>query len=112
MTGLVKFHTGVDIGASRGVLVNAAAAGKVIHAGWSGGYGRMVVVQHLGGFQTLYAHLSKMSVSEGDFVGAGALVGKVGATGRVTGPHLHFEVRVDGVPVDPERAFLVPRGCC
>jgi len=96
-----KMHTGIDIDAEMGDPVKAAAAGTVVSAGWRGGYGKCVVVQHSGGLATLYAHLSVISVTAGDKVKLGQVLGKVGSTGYSTGPHLHFEVRVNGEAVDP-----------
>lgn len=104
ITGVRKFHTGVDLGASKGVLINAAGPGRVVFAGWNGGYGRCVVVQHIGGYQTLYAHMSNILVMHGVQVDSGTPLGQVGSTGRSTGPHLHFEVRRGGRPMDPMKA--------
>ncbi|GBD28854.1 Murein hydrolase activator EnvC [bacterium HR31] len=75
----------------------------MVYAGWFGGYGKLVVVDHGGGVATLYGHLSSILVSLGQRVGEGDLVGRVGSTGYSTGPHLHFEIRVSGRPVDPLR---------
>lgn len=94
-------HNGVDLVADRGTPVHSAGAGRVVRARRSRGYGRVVYLDHAGGVQTRYAHLQKILVDEGDFVAAGALIGAVGSTGRATGPHLHFEVRIDGRPVEP-----------
>lgn len=101
ITGRPDMHSGVDLVAPEGAPVFAAATGLVAFAGERGGYGRLVVVAHACGFETRYAHLSEVSVSEGDVVATGAALGAVGATGRVTGPHLHYEIRVDGRPVNP-----------
>jgi murein DD-endopeptidase MepM/ murein hydrolase activator NlpD len=98
----VKQHHGVDLVASRGSPVHTAGAGLVVRARRQGAYGRVVYVDHGGGLQTRYAHLQKILVEEGTFVAAGALVGEVGSSGRTTGPHLHFEVRQGGRPVDPD----------
>ena len=99
--GYYRMHTGWDMSAGSGDAISAAAGGRVILAGWFGGYGNCVVVDHGGGVSTLYAHQSSVAVSYGDSVSAGDTVGYVGSTGLSTGPHLHFEVRVDGNPVDP-----------
>jgi murein DD-endopeptidase MepM/ murein hydrolase activator NlpD len=99
-------HPGFDLAASSGTEVAAAAGGTVVHAGPAGTYGNLVTVRHDNGFETRYAHLSQVDVKVGDVVPAGAELGKVGTTGYSTGPHLHFEVRRDGVPIDP--APLLP----
>jgi murein DD-endopeptidase MepM/ murein hydrolase activator NlpD len=103
-----EFHTGVDISAPSGTPVRATADGIVISSGWSGGYGRLVVVDHGGGVQTYYAHLSRFHVQTGQEVRRGELVGEVGSTGRVTAPHLHYEVRIGGNPVNPYRYLKSP----
>jgi murein DD-endopeptidase MepM/ murein hydrolase activator NlpD len=100
--GTRRFHSGVDLKAAYGREVPAAGAGKVAFAGAQGGYGLTVVLDHPNGTQTRYAHLSSLSVKAGEEVAQGTLVGRVGSTGRSTGPHLHFEVLVGGEPVDPE----------
>ena len=96
-----KFHTGVDLAAPGGTNILAAENGKVISAGWNGGYGNCLVVDHGGGISTLYAHASKLLVSKGDFVTKGQVIAKVGTTGNSTGNHLHFEVLVNGKTTDP-----------
>lgn len=97
-----RMHTGLDIGASYGARISAAASGRIILAGWTdGGYGNMIVVDHGGGLSTVYAHCSQVFVSAGQDVQRGQALGAVGSTGHSTGPHLHFEVRIDGKPVDP-----------
>ena len=98
-----KFHAGIDLGVPSGNKIVATAAGKVIKAAYSGSYGNMVMVDHGGGIVTLYAHNSKLLVKVGDQVKAGQQIAVSGATGRVTGPHLHFEVRVNGNYVDPKK---------
>jgi murein DD-endopeptidase MepM/ murein hydrolase activator NlpD len=99
-------HPGFDLAATTGTEVAAAARGTVVHAGPAGTYGNLVTVRHDNGFETRYAHLSEVGVKVGDLVEAGAELGKVGTTGYSTGPHLHFEVRRDGQPIDP--APLLP----
>lgn len=97
-----KLHTGIDIGASKGTDILAANDGKVIKAAYNaGGYGYYVMIDHGGGIVTLYAHSSKLLVSVGDVVKRGDVIAKVGSTGQSTGPHLHFEVRINGEYVDP-----------
>jgi len=96
-----RHHPGMDIGAPRGARVEAAAAGRVTFAGSSHGYGRMVVVDHGGDLKTVYAHLSTVFARAGQTVRQGDLLGTVGATGTTTGPHLHYEVRFRGEPVNP-----------
>jgi murein DD-endopeptidase MepM/ murein hydrolase activator NlpD len=96
-----RMHEGIDIAASSGTPVHAAAAGTVIHAGWLGGYGNLVVVDHGNGLSTAYAHASAILVAVGQHVAQGETVSLVGSTGNSTGPHLHFEVRVNGSAVDP-----------
>ena len=94
-------HTGIDIGAPSGAPIVAAAAGTVLVAGWEEGYGNTVVIDHGGGIATLYGHQSSIAVAVGQSVTRGQVIGAVGSTGHSTGPHLHFEVRVNGSPVDP-----------
>jgi murein DD-endopeptidase MepM/ murein hydrolase activator NlpD len=101
ITGVHKLHSGMDIGAGTGTAVHVVQGGKVSFAGWNGGYGNYVVVDHGNGLQTAYAHLSKINVSKGQSVGARDVIGKVGSTGMSTGPHLHFEVKKNGSFVDP-----------
>jgi murein DD-endopeptidase MepM/ murein hydrolase activator NlpD len=102
-SGEGAMHTGLDISAPIGTPVKATADGIVIHANWNAGYGRCVIVDHGNGYQTWYAHLSKMDVMEGEEIRQGEVVGRVGTTGRSTGPHLHYEVRVHSTPVNPYR---------
>jgi murein DD-endopeptidase MepM/ murein hydrolase activator NlpD len=96
-------HTGLDFRADTGEPARATAAGTVTIAGWNGGYGRMVEVDHGNGFATRYAHLSAIDVEVGQSIRIGQILGKVGSTGRSTGPHLHYETRVDGDAVDPQK---------
>jgi murein DD-endopeptidase MepM/ murein hydrolase activator NlpD len=96
-----RMHEGIDISGSTGTGIAAAAGGSVILAGWQGGYGNLVVVDHGGGLSTAYAHLSSIAVGVGQAVGQGSVVGGLGNTGNSTGPHLHFEVRINGGAVDP-----------
>ena len=96
-------HPGVDLRAEEGTIVRATAAGKVMNASYAGGYGNMVEIEHGEGVSTRYGHLSAILVSEGELVTAGTPIGRVGSTGRSTGPHLHYETRIDGEPVDPLR---------
>ena len=99
--GVRKFHTGIDLAGPNHSEVRAADSGTVLYSGYYGGYGKVVIVSHGKGMSTLYAHMSKQAVSPGDTVQKGQLVGYEGTTGFSTGPHLHFEVRVDGKPNNP-----------
>jgi murein DD-endopeptidase MepM/ murein hydrolase activator NlpD len=99
----MAMHTGIDFKDEFGAPVRATAAGTVSTAEWSGGYGNMVEIDHGHGLATRYAHLSALSVTEGQRVEVGTVVGRLGSTGRSTGPHLHYEMRVDGDAVDPLR---------
>ena len=101
--GRPALHTGVDLRESYGTDIRATGAGRVILASVAGGYGNMVEVDHGNGLTTRYAHMGEISVAEGQTVARGTVLGHVGATGRATGPHLHYEVRIDGEPVDPTR---------
>ena len=101
ITGVYKLHNGVDIGAAKNAKVVAARSGTVTTVSYSSGYGNYVVITHSGGIQTLYAHLTKATVKEGQSVSAGEQIGKVGMTGYATGYHLHFTVFVNGSTVDP-----------
>jgi len=101
ITGRYQLHTGIDIGADQGTPIGASADGIVIYSGWYGGYGNVVIVDHGGGLSTLYAHCSVIYAANGQRVQRGQVIALVGMTGWATGPHLHFEIRVNGVPVDP-----------
>jgi murein DD-endopeptidase MepM/ murein hydrolase activator NlpD len=94
-------HTGIDIGVAKGTTNVAADGGKVIFAGWKGSYGKLVIIDHENGFTTYYGHNDTITVKAGQRVARGDAIGTAGTTGNVTGPHLHFEVRKNGVPVDP-----------
>jgi len=96
-----KMHTGIDIAAASGTPIRAAATGTVVHAARWGGYGNCVILEHGGGLATLYGHCSRLAVNKGGTVTEGQVIAYVGSTGLSTGPHLHFEVRRDGRPVDP-----------
>ena len=97
-----RFHGGIDYSAATGTRVRAAASGRVTFAGWNpGGWGYAVTIDHGGGVRTLYAHLSRVGVRAGRRVAAGQPIGRVGASGNASGPHLHFEVRLRGAAVDP-----------
>lgn len=96
-------HTGIDFRGDAGDPIHATAAGTVTNAGWSGGYGKMVEIDHGNGLATRYGHLSEIDVNVGDDVRIGQVVGHMGSTGRSTGPHLHYETRVDGEAVDPQK---------
>jgi murein DD-endopeptidase MepM/ murein hydrolase activator NlpD len=100
-SGEGAMHTGVDISAPPGTPVRATADGIVTLAAWDSGYGQLVIVDHGGGLETYYAHLSRFTVVEGQEVRRGDQIGAVGSTGRVTAPHLHYEVRIGGAPVNP-----------
>ena len=101
VTGAFKMHTGIDIGAPMGATITAAATGRIIFAGWESGYGNTIIVDHGAQTSTLYGHCSQIFVSDNQDVQRGQAIGAVGATGDATGPHLHFEIRVNGVAVDP-----------
>lgn len=107
--GRAAFHTGIDMDAPYGSPVYATAPGTVIYAGWLGDYGKVVEIDHELGIVTLYAHLRRWLVSVGETVPAQQEIGLVGMTGRSTGPHVHYEVRVDGQPEDPEKFLGLAR---
>ena len=103
LIGRPALHAGIDFRAPVGSPVRASGAGTVLKAGWNGGYGRMVEIDHGNGLTTRYAHMSRLKVAEGDTVAAGAVVGLAGSSGRSTGPHLHYEVRRNGKATNPVR---------
>ena len=104
-TGASTYHGGLDIGAGMGASIVAAVAGDVIYAGANGGYGNCVMIDHGNGVVTVYAHMSSIGVSYGQYVTAGQYVGAVGSTGVSTGPHCHFEIRINGAQTDPAAYF-------
>lgn len=104
-TGASTYHGGLDIGAGMGASIVAAGAGDVIYAGSTGGYGNCVMIDHGNGVVTVYAHMSSIGVSYGQYVTAGQYVGAVGSTGVSTGPHCHFEIRINGAQTDPAAYF-------
>ena len=101
-----EFHSGQDIEAPWGASVVAGANGKVSYERWQNGYGQLVVIDHGGGLTTRYGHLSHIDVGQGESVTRGQFIGRVGSTGRSTGPHLHYEVRINDEPVDPLQYLL------
>ena len=98
---VMRLHTGVDIAAPSGTPIMATGGGEVIFAGWRGGYGNAVIIDHGQGRATLYGHMSAILVSTGQVVSRGQVIGRVGMTGAATGPHVHYELRINGVPVPP-----------
>lgn len=102
-TGSQSFHEGIDFHGDKGTSVLAAASGKVVTADWHPQYGKMVEIDHGNGLSSRYAHASRLDVKEGDLVVRGQKIAEIGSTGRSTGPHLHFEVRLNGVPQNPAR---------
>lgn len=101
VAGTQTMHAGIDLAAPTGTHVGAAMGGQVVHAGAAGSYGNLVTIRHADGLETRYAHLSEVSVRVGDQVATHQEIGRVGSTGLSTGPHLHFELRRDGKPLDP-----------
>jgi murein DD-endopeptidase MepM/ murein hydrolase activator NlpD len=101
--GRPAMHTGLDFRAASGDPIRATANGKVVSSGWAGGYGRMVEIDHGNGLATRYGHMSEIHVKVGDQIKIGQVIGAVGSTGRSTGPHLHYETRIDGEAVDPQK---------
>ncbi len=102
-----EFHSGMDIDGEKGDMLVAPANGTVLKAGWQGGYGYLIEIDHGNGLKTRYGHLSKVKVSVGDTIQRGQLIGLIGSTGRSTGPHLHYELRLDDKAINPRR-FLPP----
>ncbi len=105
--GSYEFHSGQDIDAPWGASVMAGGTGKISFVGWQSGYGQLVVIDHGGGLTTRYGHLSHIGVSQGQIVQRAQFVGKVGSSGRSTGPHLHYEVRINDEPVNPLQYLLM-----
>jgi murein DD-endopeptidase MepM/ murein hydrolase activator NlpD len=103
LTGEPGRHYGVDIANVVGTPIHATADGLIVYAGWQNGYGRVVVIEHGYGFSTRYGHCSSVDVKVGDEVKRGQIISYVGSSGRSTGSHLHYEVRIHGIPVDPEK---------
>ena len=101
MSGMPNLHEGVDLTAPAGTPILAAASGKVVKAGWYGGYGMMVEIAHHRTLVTRYAHAQAIHVKAGDWVGQGQMIAEVGSTGHSTGPHLHYEIRLRGLALDP-----------
>jgi murein DD-endopeptidase MepM/ murein hydrolase activator NlpD len=106
ISGRRVIHRGIDFAAPAGTPVRAVAAGRVVASGWAGGAGHRVVLEHPGGYRTVYAHASRRYVGAGERVVANQVIAAVGSSGRATGPHLHFEVHRNGVALDPARAAL------
>ena len=107
--GETAFHNGLDIAADKGAPIYASASGVVQSAGWSGDYGNLVVISHEFGLTTRYAHMSKIEVKAGERVERGQVVGFIGATGRASGPHLHYEVWANGQPLNPLKFLTSPQ---
>lgn len=103
-----RFHSGLDLAAPMGARVRAGAAGRVRRAGWAGGYGRLIELDHGAGWTSRYAHLHTSLVRVGQWVGAGEVIATVGATGLATGPHLHFEIRHQARALDPRTCLAAP----
>lgn len=101
VSGQYRVHAGVDLAARNGTAIIAASPGRVRYAGWLGGYGLLVEVEHAGGMTTRYGHLSRIAVVPGQVIARGGVIGFVGSTGNSTGPHLHYEVRLRGQSVNP-----------
>lgn len=101
VTGLRSFHYGIDITNNRGTDVQAAGSGVVVFSGWSGGFGKVIIISHGYGYETVYAHNNQLFVEAGDKINKGDIISEIGTTGTSTGPHLHFEIRIDGEAIDP-----------
>ena len=99
--GTGRMHEGTDFASNAGTPIFATADGVVVYAGWSNGYGNVIKIQHALGFETRFGHLSKLNVTKGQRVSRGDRIGDMGSTGRSTGPHLHYEIRIGGKPVNP-----------
>jgi len=108
--GYRRFHAGLDLAAAAGTPIVAAADGKVVSAGWAGGYGRAVAIVHASGIETKYGHMSRIAAYAGEVVRRGDVIGYVGSTGLSTGPHLHFEVLKNGRPVNPQSVKEIASG--
>lgn len=109
LLGTPAFHSGMDFRAPHGAPVRATASGKVVTAGWTGGYGRMVEIDHGNGLKTRYAHMSKILVKKGQRIDVRKIIGKIGSSGRSTGPHLHYEIRRHGKTINPARFLKAGR---
>ncbi len=96
-----RMHEGIDYAVSVGTAIRAAGAGKIVYSGWASGYGKTVIIRHRKGLRTLYAHNSQLLVHSGQWVSRGSIISRSGNTGRSTGPHLHFEIQINGKPVNP-----------
>jgi hypothetical protein len=106
LLGLARFHRGIDLAAAAGTPIRAAADGRVVRAGWHGGYGRQVALAHGDGLATSYGHMSRILARAGDTVRRGQVIGLVGSSGLSTGPHVHFEASRNGRPIDPRSARI------
>jgi len=106
LLGMARFHRGIDLAAAMGAPIRAAADGRVVRAGWHGGYGRQVALAHGGGLDTSYSHLSRIAARPGDRVTRGQVIGYAGSSGLSTGPHVHFEASRNGRPIDPRSARI------
>lgn len=104
-----RSHQGIDLAAPNGTPIYATTAGKVVYSGWTGGYGRNILIEHKPGFMTRYAHCARLLAKTGERVPRGRLIARVGSTGHSTGPHLHFEVIINGQPRNPTRYYRLER---